>query len=67
MINIWVDLQKQLSSLPHPSGQDSVGKETGIDHEGFDQCPPLNILIFIVGSRGRFKAAREMQEGEEPS
>ena len=54
MINIWVDLQKQLSSLPHPSGQDSVGKETGIDHEGYDQCPPLNILIFIVGSRGTY-------------
>ena len=52
MINIWVDLQKQLTNLPHPSGQDSVGKETGIDHEGFDKCPPLNILIFIVGSRG---------------
>jgi hypothetical protein len=52
MINVWVDLQKQLASMTH--GQDEVKdlKERSIDHEGYDKCPPLNIVIFIVGSRG---------------
>jgi len=52
MINVWVDLQKQLASMTH--GQDDVKdiKERSIDHEGYDKCPPLNIVIFIVGSRG---------------
>lgn len=52
MINVWVDLQKHLENLPHPSAQDTVSRERGIDAEGFDKCPPLNIVIFIVGSRG---------------
>lgn len=52
MINVWVDLQKHLANLPHPSTQEATGRETGVDVEGFDQCPPLNIVIFIVGSRG---------------
>ena len=53
MINVWVDLQKQLSSMTH--GPDDVKdlKERSIDQEGYDKCPPLNIVIFIVGSRGK--------------
>ena len=54
MINVWVDLQKQLSSMTH--GPDDVKdlKERSIDQEGYDKCPPLNIVIFIVGSRGKY-------------
>ena len=52
MINVWVDLQKHLASMTYGQEDVSTGVERGIDQEGYDKCPPLNIVIFIVGSRG---------------
>jgi hypothetical protein len=50
MINIWVDLKKVLPDLP-PDYARPV-KEWATDPEESEKCPPLNIVIFIVGSRG---------------
>jgi hypothetical protein len=52
MINVWVDLQKHLPSMEYKEDVKDL-KERGIDLESYDQCPPLNIVIFIVGSRGQ--------------
>ena len=52
MINVWVDLQKHLESMTYGKEDVKDLKERGIDQEGYDKCPPLNIVIFIVGSRG---------------
>jgi hypothetical protein len=53
MINVWVDLQKHLSSISFDQDENKDVKERGIDQKDFDKCPPLNIVIFIVGSRGQ--------------
>lgn len=52
MINIWVDLKKALPDLPKDYARPV--KEWGVDPSGGDDCPPMNIVIFIVGSRGMF-------------
>jgi sterol 3beta-glucosyltransferase len=57
MINVWVDLQKHLTNMPFDDDTKDH-KERGVDQEGFDKCPPLNIVIFIVGSRGELLVAR---------
>ena len=49
-INVWVDLKKELPALSKDYAR-SV-KEFAVDPERSDACPPLNIVIFIVGSRG---------------
>jgi hypothetical protein len=51
MINIWVDLKKPLPDLPKDYAQ-SV-REYAVDTKASDTCPPLNVVIFIVGSRGQ--------------
>lgn len=51
MINIWVDLKKALPDLPKDYAVPV--EEYAIDPVGSKDCPPLNIVIFIVGSRGR--------------
>lgn len=55
MINVWVDLKQQLENLPYTPADTAQGevREAGVDKEGYQNCPPLNIVIFIVGSRGR--------------
>jgi hypothetical protein len=53
MINVWVDLKKHLDSMTYEQDSPKSIKERGIDQEGWDNCPPLNIVIFIVGSRGK--------------
>lgn len=50
MINIWVDLKQSVPDL-HKDYAVPV-KEYGTDPSGGEDCPPLNIVIFIVGSRG---------------
>lgn len=47
-INIWVDLKRSVPDLHHDYAQQV--KEYGTDPKG--PIPPLNIVIFIVGSRG---------------
>lgn len=51
MINIWVDLKKHVPDLPKDYAQPV--KEWALDDNGGEDCPPLNIVIFIVGSRGQ--------------
>jgi hypothetical protein len=57
MINVWVDLKKQLEHSPyaHEDASKVKVRETGVDKEGYQNCPPLNIVIFIVGSRGELE------------
>ncbi|WVQ94968.1 hypothetical protein IAU59_002059 [Kwoniella sp. CBS 9459] len=50
MINIWVNLKKPLPDLPQDYARPV--KEYAVDAKTSTQCPPLNIVIFIVGSRG---------------
>ncbi|OCF44536.1 hypothetical protein I317_01608 [Kwoniella heveanensis CBS 569] len=50
MINIWVNLKKPLPDLPQDYARPV--KEYAVDEKTSTQCPPLNIVIFIVGSRG---------------
>lgn len=50
MINIWVDLKEKIPDL-HKDYAREV-KEFATDPAGGADCPPLNIVIFIVGSRG---------------
>ncbi|KAK4687648.1 hypothetical protein P7C73_g2470, partial [Tremellales sp. Uapishka_1] len=50
MINIWVDLKKPLPDLPKDYARPV--KEYAVDSKGSGKCPPLNIVIFITGSRG---------------
>ncbi|WWC91963.1 uncharacterized protein L201_006916 [Kwoniella dendrophila CBS 6074] len=50
MINIWVDLKKPLPDLPKDYARPV--KEYAVDRRKGVKCPPLNIVIFIVGSRG---------------
>lgn len=50
MINIWVDLKKALPDLPKDYARPV--KEWATDPVGAKDCPPLCIVIFIVGSRG---------------
>nr|XP_019043873.1 hypothetical protein I302_07144 [Kwoniella bestiolae CBS 10118]OCF22803.1 hypothetical protein I302_07144 [Kwoniella bestiolae CBS 10118] len=50
MINIWVDLKKPLPDLPKDYAR--AVKEYAVDRRKGVKCPPLNIVIFIVGSRG---------------
>ncbi|WWC72266.1 uncharacterized protein I206_106228 [Kwoniella pini CBS 10737] len=50
MINIWVDLKKPLPDLPKDYARPV--KEFAVDRRKGVKCPPLNIVIFIVGSRG---------------
>ena len=50
MINVWVDLKKTLPDL-HKDYAVSV-EEYATDPLGGKDCPPLSIVIFIVGSRG---------------
>jgi len=50
MINVWVDLKKVLPDLPTDYARPV--KEYAVDPVGSKDCPPLNIVIFIVGSRG---------------
>lgn len=47
-INIWVDLKRSVADI-HPSYAQGF-TEYGTDPGG--SCPPLSIVIFIVGSRG---------------
>jgi hypothetical protein len=61
MINVWVDLQKHLSSISFDQDENKDVKERGIDQKDFDKCPPLNIVIFIVGSRGQSKSPGSQQ------
>lgn len=49
-ISIWVDLKKALPDLPKDYARPV--KEWATDPTKSDDCPPLNIVIFIVGSRG---------------
>ena len=49
-INIWVDLKKALPDLPKDYARPV--KEWATDPERSADCPLLNIVIFIVGSRG---------------
>ena len=50
-INVWVNLNKALGKLPKDvtSASSSV-----LDPLEALDCPPLNIVVFIVGSRGRY-------------
>jgi hypothetical protein len=50
MINIWVDMKKVMPDLPKDYARPV--KEWGTDPATSEDCPPLNIVIFIVGSRG---------------
>ncbi|OCF77518.1 hypothetical protein I204_01506 [Kwoniella mangroviensis CBS 8886] len=50
MINIWVDLKKPLPDLPKDYAR--AVKEYAVDRRKGVKCSPLNIVIFIVGSRG---------------
>ncbi|KAK8853459.1 hypothetical protein IAR55_004166 [Kwoniella newhampshirensis] len=50
MINIWVDLKKPLPDLPQDYARPV--KEYAVDTKTSSECPPLNIVIFITGSRG---------------
>ncbi|WRT69975.1 uncharacterized protein IL334_006966 [Kwoniella shivajii] len=50
MINISVNLKKPLPDLPKDYARPV--KEYAIDTRKGVKCPPLNIVIFIVGSRG---------------
>ncbi|WVQ83693.1 hypothetical protein IAT38_005837 [Cryptococcus sp. DSM 104549] len=50
MINIWVDLKKPLPDLPKDYARPV--KEYAVDKRAGAKCPPLYIVIFIVGSRG---------------
>lgn len=50
MINIWVDLKRSLPDLPKDYARPV--KEWATDPIGAKDCPPLCIVIFIVGSRG---------------
>ncbi|ORY31586.1 glycosyltransferase family 1 protein [Naematelia encephala] len=50
MINIWVDLKQIVPDLPKDYARPV--KEYAIDPATAKECPPLNIVIFIVGSRG---------------
>lgn len=52
MINIWVNLKEQVPDL-HKDYAREV-KEFATDPEGGADCPPLSIVIFIVGSRGEY-------------
>lgn len=46
-VNIWLNMpEKQLPPLPPPT------KRVNADPRGGADCPPMNIVIFIVGSRG---------------
>ena len=49
-INIWVKLKQAVPELPQDYAQ-SV-EEVDVDPAHAAQCPPLSIVIFIVGSRG---------------
>ncbi|WVQ83692.1 hypothetical protein IAT38_005836 [Cryptococcus sp. DSM 104549] len=49
-INVWVDCKKPLPELP-PDYARPV-KEFAVDRRDGAECPPLRIVIFIVGSRG---------------
>lgn len=60
MINIWVDLKKVLPDLP--ADYAVPVKEYAIDPIGSKDCPPLNIVIFIVGSRGESKVPNPAHE-----
>jgi hypothetical protein len=50
MINIWVDLKQKVPDL-HKDYAREV-QEFATDPGGGVDCPPLSIVIFIVGSRG---------------
>jgi len=53
-ITVSLDLKKSLPDLP-PNYAPNV-KEFAIDEQRFREVPPLNIVIMIVGSRGRYLA-----------
>ncbi|WVR09693.1 hypothetical protein IAU60_006768 [Kwoniella sp. DSM 27419] len=50
MINIWVNMKKPLPDLPDDYARPV--KEYAVDATDSQECPPLNIVVFIVGSRG---------------
>lgn len=54
MINIWVNLKKELPDIHKDYATEVV--EYAVDPENAEKCPPLNIVIFIVGSRGQSMA-----------
>jgi sterol 3beta-glucosyltransferase len=51
MINIWVDLKQNVPDLPKDYAKPV--QEYATDPISALDCPPLNIVIFIVGSRGK--------------
>ena len=60
MINIWVDLKRAIPDI-HENYAKSV-TEYATDPKGGEDCPPLNIVIFIVGSRGEYHSGAQLLE-----
>jgi sterol 3beta-glucosyltransferase len=52
-IVVALDMKKQLSDLP--KGYSKNGQEFAVDKQGWRDVPNLNIVIMIVGSRGKHK------------
>jgi sterol 3beta-glucosyltransferase len=62
MINIWVNLRNQVPDLPKDYARPV--QEYAVDPVGALDCPPLNVVIFIVGSRGTSNMAFAVQREE---
>lgn len=55
-IDLWMDLKHKLATGPADLPEDYAVhiEEYAVDKTTRD-CPPLNIVIFLVGSRGQYR------------
>lgn len=51
-VSVWLDVKKELPDLPQLLVPPRRIPEVAVDINGGTDCPPLNIVIFVVGSRG---------------
>jgi hypothetical protein len=49
-VDMWLDLKKPLPKMPAPPQRQVTAAP-----EASGECPPLNIVIFVVGSRGEYR------------
>lgn len=58
-IDLWMDLKHKLTdgTVDLPDGYAAPIEEYAVDKKTTD-CPPLNIVIFLVGSRGMSRCGR---------